>query len=174
MRCGYINGSRKCILGDAISILASLWENGKIDSNATGVEKFKLINKDGEAVDCEISIKQDMLIGYLQNRILQGLIGFFTTLKVAFEQHLNTLPGVIHILLAGNSSRSNIVLGYLGCLEDKEAQELNDFFTEQLQLIFDEIPKLEVISHLIQIYKQLLRTHCKNWRSFRAIKSSRR
>ena len=51
---------------------------------------------------------------------------------------------MIHILLAGNSSRSNIVLGYLGCLEDKEAQELNDFFTEQLQLIFDEIPKLEV------------------------------
>ena len=127
-----------------MSKLRPLWENGKIDSNATGVEKFKLINKDGEAVDCEISIKQDMLIGYLQNRILQGLIGFFTTLKVAFEQRLNTLPDVIHILLAGNSSRSNIVLGYLGCLKDKEAQELNDFFTEQLQLIFDEIPKLEV------------------------------
>lgn len=127
-----------------MSKLRPLWENGKIDSNATGVEKFKLINKDGEAVDCEISIKQDMLIGYLKDRILQGLIGFFTTLKVAFEQRLNTLPDVIHILLAGNSSRSNIVLGYLGCLDDKEAQELNDFFTEQLQLIFDEILKLEV------------------------------
>lgn len=127
-----------------MSKLRPLWENGKIDSNATGVEKFKLINKDGEAVDCEISIKQDMLIGYLKDRILQGLIGFFTTLKVAFEQRLNTLPDVIHILLAGNSSRSNIVLGYLGCLDDKEAQELNDFFTEQLQLIFDEISKLEV------------------------------
>ena len=127
-----------------MSKLRPLWENGKIDSNATGVEKFKLINKYGEAVDCEISIKQDMLIGYLKDRILQGLIGFFTTLKVAFEQRLNTLPDVIHILLAGNSSRSNIVLGYLGCLDDKEAQELNDFFTEQLQLIFDEILKLEV------------------------------
>lgn len=128
-----------------MSKLRPLWENGKIDSNATGVEKFKLINKDGEAVDCEISIKQNMLIGYLKDRILQGLIGFFTTLKVAFEQRLNTLPGVIHILLAGNSSRSNIVLGYLGCLDDKEAQELNDFFTEQLQLIFDDkVPELEV------------------------------
>ncbi|MBU9813303.1 hypothetical protein J1781_00170, partial [Rahnella sp. C60] len=54
-----------------MSKLRPLWENGKIDSNATGVEKFKLINKDGEAVDCEISIKQDMLIGYLKDRILQ-------------------------------------------------------------------------------------------------------
>lgn len=128
-----------------MSKLRPLWENGKINSDATGVEKIKLINKDGVAVDCEISIKQDMLIGYLKDRIFQGLIGFFTALKVAFEQRLNTLPDVIHILLAGNSSRSNIVLGYLGCLDDKESEVLNEYFVEQLQLIFDDkIPKLEV------------------------------
>ncbi len=124
-----------------MSKLRPLWENGKINSDASGVEKLKLINKHGVAVDCEISIKQDMLIGYLQDRISQGLIGFFTAMKVAFEQRLDALPADIHILLAGNSSRSNIVLGFLGCVEDKSSQALQQTFKEQLELLFnDTIP----------------------------------
>lgn len=132
-----------------MSKLRPLWENGKIDNNSAGVEKFKLINKDGVATDCELSIKQDMLINYLQERILKGLIDFFAALKVAFEQKLHTLPELIHILLAGNSSRSNIVLGYLGCIDDKGSQELNQHLVNELELIFDEaIPKFEIYEPL--------------------------
>ena len=56
-----------------MSKLRPLWEAGKIDLDSKGTETFKLINKDGETVDCEITIKQEELINFLGNRIRQGL-----------------------------------------------------------------------------------------------------
>jgi len=127
-----------------MSKLRPLWEAGKIDLDSKGTETFKLINKNGETVDCEISIKQEELINFLENRIRQGLKEFFIAMKAAFEQKQQTIPDLVHILLAGNSSRSRIVKGLLGRLEDEKSQVLHELLLADLAEIFDELTDFEV------------------------------
>jgi len=127
-----------------MSKLRPLWEAGKIDLDSKGTETFKLINKDGQTVDCEIVIKQDELINFLENRIRQGLKDFFIAMNVAFKQQHQKLPELIHILLAGNSSRSRIVLGLLGRLDDEKSKALHQLLLADLAEIFEELPDLEI------------------------------
>lgn len=127
-----------------MSKLRPLWEAGKIDLDSKGTETFKLINKDGKTVDCEISIKQNELIKFLENRIRQGLKNFFIALDVAFKQRTQKLPEQVHILLAGNSSRSNIVLGLLGRLDDEKSKKLNELHKADLAEIFEDMPEFEI------------------------------
>ncbi|MCX0340140.1 Lcl domain-containing protein [Acinetobacter radioresistens] len=127
-----------------MSKLRPLWEAGKIDLDSKGTETFKLINKDGQTVDCEIAIKQDELIKFLENRIRQGLKDFFIAMNVAFKQQHQKFPELIHILLAGNSSRSRIVLGLLGCLDDEKSKALYQLLLADLAEIFEELSNLEI------------------------------
>ena len=127
-----------------MSKLRPLWEAGKIDLDSKGTETFKLINKDGKTVDCEISIKQNELIKFLENRIRQGLKNFFIALDVAFKQRTQKLPELVHILLAGNSSRSNIVLGLLGRLDDEKSNKLHELLLADLAEIFEDMPEFEI------------------------------
>ena len=127
-----------------MSKLRPLWEAGKIDLDTKGTETFKLINKDGQTVDCEIAIKQDELIKFLENRIRQGLKDFFIAMNVAFKQQHQKLPELIHILLAGNSSRSRMVLGLLGRLDDEKSKALHQLLLADLAEIFEELPDLEI------------------------------
>ena len=127
-----------------MSKLRPLWEAGKIDLDSKGTETFKLINKDGKTVDCEISIKQNELIKFLENRIRQGLKNFFIALDVAFKQTTQKLPEQVHILLAGNSSRSNIVLGLLGRLDDEKSNKLHELLLADLAEIFEDMPEFEI------------------------------
>ncbi|RSE18141.1 acetate and sugar kinases/Hsc70/actin family protein [Acinetobacter johnsonii] len=127
-----------------MSKLRPLWEAGKIDLDSKGTETFKLINKDGQTVDCEIAIKQDELIKFLENRIRQGLRDFFIAMNVAFKQQHQKLPELIHILLAGNSSRSRMVLGLLGRLDDEKSKALHQLLLADLAEIFEELPDLEI------------------------------
>ncbi|MEG0386640.1 MAG: hypothetical protein RR642_18075, partial [Solibacillus sp.] len=127
-----------------MSKLRPLWEAGKIDLDSKGTETFKLINKDGKTVDCEISIKQNELIKFLENRIRQGLKNFFIALDVAFKQRTQKLPEQVHILLAGNSSRSNIVLGLLGRLDDEKSNKLHELLLADLAEIFEDMPEFEI------------------------------
>lgn len=127
-----------------MSKLRPLWEAGKIDLDSKGTETFKLINKDGQTVDCEIAIKQDELIKFLENRIRQGLKDFFIAMNVAFKQQHQKLPELIHILLAGNSSRSRIVLGLLGRLDDEKSKALHQLLLTDLAEIFEDLPDLEI------------------------------
>lgn len=127
-----------------MSKLRPLWEAGKIDLDSNGTEIFKLINKEGATVDCEIKIKQDELIKFLENRIRQGLRNFFISLNVAFQQRTQKLPELVHILLAGNSSRSNIVLGLLGRLDNQKSEKLYELFLADLAEIFEDMPDFEI------------------------------
>ncbi|XID74648.1 hypothetical protein ACF3NA_09015 [Alkanindiges sp. WGS2144] len=130
-----------------MSKLRPLWEAGKIDLDSKGTETFKLMSKDGKTVDCEININQKELITFLENRIRQGLKNFFIALKGAFRQQTQQLPELVHILLAGNSSRSSIVLGLLGCLEEDKSKALHDFsLADRAEIFLDdnEIPIFEI------------------------------
>ncbi|NWK83105.1 hypothetical protein [Acinetobacter sp. SwsAc4] len=126
-----------------MSKLRPLWEAGKsLDSE--GEEKFLLIDKDGQTVQCAINIKEKELITFLENRIRQGLKDFFIAMNVAFKQQHQKLPELIHILLAGNSSRSRIVLGLLGRLDDEKSKALHQLLLTDLAEIFEDLPDLEI------------------------------
>lgn len=128
-----------------MSKLRPLWEKGELDLSSEGLEKFQLIDKNGELVDCNIEIKQVDLIAFLEQRIQSGLKEFFIALRKAFMEHAKKMPDVVHILLAGNSSRSRIVLGLLGRLEDERSQVLHELLLIELAEIFgDEFPELEI------------------------------
>lgn len=93
-----------------ISRLRPLWETANVVNNA-GIEKCKLLNSDGDKVnDLELTIPNKELQTYLQNRVFNGVKNFFTALHTAFSNYNNkNIPEQIHILLAGNSSKSQLV-----------------------------------------------------------------
>lgn len=123
-----------------MSKLRPLWEAGQIDVNNSGTLNLKLLNRHGEKIDCTIQVPQQELIEWLQERIRQGLGNFFTAMKVSFENQLSTLPDEVHILLAGNSSRSKIVLSLLGLIRENsdENQVLSEIMDQDIYDIFDE------------------------------------
>lgn len=120
-----------------MSKLRPLWERGQIDEYDSGKVILALLNREGVEVDCEIIINQEELISYLEERILQGLIGFATAMKSSFDKQQGKMPEVVHVLLGGNSSRSRIVQGFLDLLEDEGSKRLGDLFDKEFNKIFD-------------------------------------
>lgn len=88
-----------------VSRLRPLWEQGAL-AEKNGVLKLSLLNRDGEKVESELAVPVDALLAYLNERIGLGIRNFFSAMGKAFNGH-----GVeqVHVLLAGNSSRSMIV-----------------------------------------------------------------
>ncbi len=118
-----------------VARLRPFWEIGK-EGNNTGSEKIDLIDREGKKVPCEFTVPYPELKTFLQTRIEQGTHNFFTTLKKAFG---NELPTQVQVLLAGNASRSSIVLGLFGLLpDDHELAVLQDRTKAFLCTLFDE------------------------------------
>ncbi len=99
-----------------IARLRSFWETGII-TNQTGIEKIELLGRDGKKVPCELLISFEDLQTFLQARIELGIHNFLAALKKAFTDQP---PTQVHVLLAGNASRSRIVLAYFGVLDDDD------------------------------------------------------
>jgi len=97
-----------------IARLRPFWETGEY-TNTSGIEKIQFINRDGQKADCELVIPTQELTDYLEERIEQGVGNFFVALKKAFA---DTVPDKIHILLAGNASRSPIVQAFFALSSD--------------------------------------------------------
>ncbi|MCJ8315325.1 MAG: hypothetical protein MJK11_20450, partial [Pseudomonadales bacterium] len=86
-----------------IAKLRPLWEEGKLQSDTI---KFNFLNRDGEKKNCEFKINSDALLTYLHERISLGVHNFYDAMKKAFH---GKNAQKIHILLAGNSSQSELV-----------------------------------------------------------------
>lgn len=131
-----------------MSKLRPLWEKGEVDITQGTPLKVSLLNRQGERVECEIVIPQQELIEFLQERIRTGLKGFFMAMKSSFNKQLGQIPEQIHLLLAGNSSRSRIVRGLLACLDDadEQGQVLQDLMVNDLADVFGEenLPTFEI------------------------------
>jgi hypothetical protein len=128
-----------------ISRLRPLWETGK-NANSSGIEKIDLINRDGEKANCEFEIPEQALRDYLEERIEQGVINFFIALKKAFA---DKIPSEIHILLAGNASRSAMVQAMFGVMSDNQQANtdylaMHDSILSTLETLFDFPPSLIV------------------------------
>ncbi|WP_206617371.1 hypothetical protein [Pseudomonas alkylphenolica] len=88
-----------------LSRLRPLWEQGSLPGK-NGVLKLALLNRDGEKIECELTVPVDLLTTYLTERIAQGIQNFFSAMTKAFGGYPDE---PVHVLLAGNSSRSSIV-----------------------------------------------------------------
>ncbi len=89
--------------------LRSFWETGAYKAATGGVESLELLNRDGNKVRCELKIDVTILDEYLRQRIEKGITNFFIGIQHTFAQ---SMPNRVHILLAGNSSRSKWVKDY--------------------------------------------------------------
>ena len=82
------------------------------------------------------------MLSYLKSRIYQGFVNFFVELKQAFTTQHQALPKVIHILLAGNASRSKLVKELLVGIEKKDQ---NQTTLLNLSTIFgQDIPEFKI------------------------------
>lgn len=117
-----------------VSRLRSYWESGE-EGKSDGVERINLIDRDVKSVPCEFTLPYPELKAFLETRIEQGVHNFFTALKKAFGTNL---PAQVQVLLAGNASRSTMVLGLFGLLPDEHAQTaLKERTTAFLATLFE-------------------------------------
>lgn len=103
-----------------MAALRPFLEKGQFADGFAGALDIKLLNRQNEVVNCQFTVKQDELLSYLKSRIYQGFVNFFVGLKQAFTTQHQALPKVIHILLAGNASRSKLVKELLVGIEKKD------------------------------------------------------
>lgn len=119
-----------------IGKLRAIWETGAYD-NSSGIEKLTLLNRQGEKTSCEFTIPEEALLGYLRKRIGQGVLNFCTAMRHAFGDQA---PRTIHVLLAGNASRSALVQAYfkLGNGDDDAgiAAQLHEVTTSWMERLF--------------------------------------
>lgn len=90
------------------NLLRPFWE--KNEKQSSGVVIAEVIDRDGAKKKVELSIHYDELTIYLEERILIGIRSFLIAMQKAFAPNL---PHEVHVLLAGNSSRSDIVADFL-------------------------------------------------------------
>ncbi|ODR87366.1 hypothetical protein [Shewanella xiamenensis] len=96
--------------------------DGQLESQTT----IDLLNMDGQKVKCEISFDTQTLDALLFDRIKEGLRAFLVELDHVVEQ-LGSRP--IHLLLAGNGSRSR----HITALVENESDEWNALLAEVFQ-----------------------------------------
>ena len=104
-----------------MSKLRSFWEQGSREN--TGAIKMEFINRNGNKVDCDFTFPYDELQDYLERRISLGIENFLIAMKKAFGDQL---PKQVHILLAGNSSRSRLVTDSFGLIPEPKENEASD------------------------------------------------
>ena len=127
-----------------MSQLRPIWEKEAFPDS--GMIGLGLLARDGSKKNVELTVKKEVLSDYLDNRIQQGIKDFFIAMRKAFGCNL---PRQVHILLAGNSSRSKRVSDAFGLLpENADELSLNRSKLTQgtISIIFsDACP--EIISH---------------------------
>jgi hypothetical protein len=122
--------------------LRPLWESGQLASGSSGVEKIELLTRDGKKVACELAIPTALLQDYLTQRIGEGVVKFFVALQQAFA---GERPRTVHVLLAGNASRSPLVLRRFGLAEgEAEAGPLQSLASELDTLLGPSRPEIVV------------------------------
>jgi len=90
--------------------LRPFWEKG--EQNEDGIEKLLLVGKEG-SIQVDLSIPYSLLLDYLNERLSEGVNKFLHTMNEAFQLD-DKQPETIHIFLAGNASRSELLQSMFG------------------------------------------------------------
>lgn len=110
--------------------LRPLWERHEnYESQYLDSIKLNLFNVRGEtktAIRLDVDIEE--LEAIIEQRIEKGVINFFESIRLAFYNNADSLSGVdrINIFLAGNSSKSEILLELLDRYVEKETKKILD------------------------------------------------
>lgn len=138
--------------------LRPLWETGTLDDNGSGITTIELLPREGKPVPCELTIDSKALLGFLEQRIEKGVQGFFAALRAAFG---DDLPEHVHVLLAGNASRSTIVHDLFGLMRpsgDKTRSPAYDRTQAHLHSVFgDRVPAITAYPPLAPDAKNVYR-----------------
>lgn len=119
-----------------MSKLREFWESD--EKKLAGEMSIDLLNRQGMKINCAFRLDESELIDFLYTRLETGLINFFIAMNQSFKKNLGELPQEIHIILAGNSSRSKLLQNLLGKIKDERFIELDDYFLDELVKIFIE------------------------------------
>jgi hypothetical protein len=92
--------------------LRPIWENTDIELNGNKLS-VGLFNHANELTPCELTVNPEELRDWLKQRIEQGINNFLVAMKKSFDQQQRN-PEEIHVLLGGNSCRSDILRELFG------------------------------------------------------------
>lgn len=122
-----------------IGELRAFWETPCADEPDLDDQSSPLVlfNRAGEKVNCDFVIPYAALADYLEQRITLGIDKFIAALGQAFTP----LPDDIHILLAGNASRS-LWISRLWGLADANDEAL--IFTKMAERFGNDAPVLHI------------------------------
>ncbi|OYQ78709.1 hypothetical protein B9T19_07630 [Ignatzschineria sp. F8392] len=120
-----------------ISKLRPMWEQNQVSN--TGVESITLIDREGERVTCELIIPVEELNQYLIHRIYQGIQSFFVAMKKAFQDKNITK---IHLLLAGNSTKSPLVQDLFSVMTGSTDLSAVDNRIQEMEINFEQLQHL--------------------------------
>ncbi|SEI64821.1 hypothetical protein SAMN05421831_10691 [Allopseudospirillum japonicum] len=90
-----------------IGRLRAFWEEGK--QSQQGLVKVKLVKRTGESKHLELAVDYEKLEAYLQKRLYEGAEKFLLAMQQAWLDQAHE-PEKVHVLLAGNASRSRYLL----------------------------------------------------------------
>ena len=99
--------------------LRPIWESTAHDIDGTTL-KLSLFNHTNELTPCELDVHPEELRDWLKQRIAQGINNFLVAMEKSFDQQQRN-PQEIHVLLGGNSCRSDILRELFGLDGDSES-----------------------------------------------------
>lgn len=137
----FVNQSRIATTNSAIlaAALRPVWEDSP--GHEVGTLDLRMLDRGGVPVHVRLSIPGDQLDDYLAGRIGEGIRSFFLSMREAFRDDTGR---VLHVLLAGNASRSRIVENFFfGGADSGLMIDADDFF----DAAFDGAEQPDVIVH---------------------------
>lgn len=114
-----------------MSQLRTFWEEGvKLEG---GMLNLSLLNRQGATVNVQFVVPYDKLENYLENRIHEGISQFFAAMYPALNGYIGNGKDSVQIFLAGNSSRSRLVLDAFGIAPENSDEEAMALFNQRFE-----------------------------------------
>ena len=120
--------------------------------------KLNLLDTNGQAVTLELGISVEELVALIRRRIDSGVENFFEAMDKAITEEVAEGVNEIHIFLAGNSSKSKVVLESFADFQEK----YKNTFCKKLHIEIKEEKKKEkpVPDYFVKKHKEYLGVIC--------------
>lgn len=135
--------------------LRDLWYGKAFDKTEIGLN---LLKTDGQSVTLKVKIAVEELVALIRRRIDSGVENFFEAMDKAVTEEVAEGVNEIHIFLAGNSSKSKVVLESFADFQEK----YKNTFCKKLHIEVAEEKKKEkpVPDYFVKKYGEYLEVIC--------------
>lgn len=135
--------------------LRPLWYGEAFDKTEIGLN---LLKTDGQSVTLKVKIAVEELVALIRRRIDSGVENFFEAMDKAVTEEVAEGVNEIHIFLAGNSSKSKVVLESFADFQEK----YKNTFCKKLHIEVAEEKKKEkpVPDYFVKKYGKYLEVIC--------------